>query len=417
MPDSIVLAYSGGLDTSIGVHWLTQHYKANVTAVLVDLGQDPQQTQEAKSRAIANGAAACIVIPAAKEFAAEHLGPAILANALYEGAYPLGTALARPLIAKHLVETAQKIGADAVAHGCTGKGNDQVRIENGIRALDPTLEILAPQRTHPMDRPQAIEYANEHNLELPPLKQSKYSIDENLWTRSIEGGDLEDPGIPPAEDAYQWTTSPVDAPDAGQTVTLGFENGLPVTLDGQVLPLSALIATLNQLMGANGIGRIDHVESRIVGIKSREIYEAPAAISLLTAKKALEALTLTRDELHAKAPQETQFARLIYDGHHWSPLRKATQAYLTILNEAVEGEVTLHARQGHLQVTSRKSPQSLYDTALATYGSQDAFDHHAATGFLEISGLPLATAAQARKKTPTNGHPTPLVTGGGPHHA
>ena len=397
MVDHIVLAYSGGLDTSVAVHWLAAHHQADVTAVLVDLGQETTALKAAQERALANGAKDCIVAPARTAFASDFLAPAIQANALYEGAYPLGTALSRPLIAAKLVEAAQQVGADAIAHGCTGKGNDQVRIEAGIAALAPDLTVLAPQRTHPMTRDEALAYAKEHALALPTLSTSAYSTDENLWTRSVEGGDLEDPALPVPEDAFEWTTAPSAAPETPATIELTFQAGVPVALGGQPLALADLCDALNPLAGAHGIGRIDHVENRLVGIKSREVYEAPAAVTLLAAKRALETLVLTREVDHAKPAMEAQFAQLTYDGLWYSPLMSAVQAFLANVQQPVTGTVTLEAYKGSLTVVGRTAEQSLYAPDLATYGVEDAFDHLAASGFIDLWTLPLATLAKVKQ--------------------
>ncbi len=404
MVQHIVLAYSGGLDTSVMVHWLKHHHNAKVTAALVDLGQDAASIEAAKSRALANGAEGFMVLPAADAFAGEYLKAAVQANLLYQGQYPLATALARPLIALKLVEAARAVGADAVAHGCTGKGNDQARIDAGVRALAPDLTILAPQRSHPMTRPQAIAYAHEHGLELPPIKKGTFSIDENLWGRSAEGDVLEDPAQAVPEAAYGWTASPFDAPDEPGIVSIGFESGIPVTLDGHPVPLGLMAAKLNEFLGAHGVGRIDHVEDRLVGIKSREVYEAPAAVGILKAKAALEALTLTRDELLWKPQVEAQYAKMVYDGQWFSPLRAALHAFVDQIQQPVTGTVKLQAYKGNLTVLSRQAPNSLYDEGLATYDDGDAFCHQDAEGFLKLHNLPLETVARVR------GPPVPIAT-------
>ncbi len=403
MPEHIVLAYSGGLDTSVVTHWLGQVHNAEVTCVLVDLGQASNEVEQAQERALANGAEACLVAGDQASFVHGYVAPAIQANALYEHAYPLATALARPYIAKVLVEAAHEVGADAIAHGCTGKGNDQVRLEASIHALDPSLTVLAPQRTDAMTRDEALAYAAEHDLELPELTEDAFSTDENLWGRSIEGGVLEDPTIAPPESAFAWTTSPKHAPDEPASITLTFEHGLPVALDGQALPLDALIAQLNTLAGGHGIGRIDHIENRLVGIKSRELYEAPAAVTILAAKQALEQLTLTKDVAQAKTHLEQQFSQLTYDGLWYSPLTQALQAFFAQANAPVTGTVTLEAYKGSLTVTSRESPVSLYDEGLATYGPEDGFDHDAASGFIQLWSLPLVTNAKVHGQTTSAG--------------
>lgn len=397
MPAHIVLAYSGGLDTSVGVHFLKHHHDAKITCALIDLGQTQADLQAAADRAVANGAEQCIIVPAKDLFADHYVAPAIQANALYEGAYPLGTALNRPLIAKALVAVARQVGADTVAHGCTGKGNDQVRIEAGVAALAPDLVCLAPQRDHPMTRTQAIAYAKEHGLALPPMKESSpFSIDENIWSRSAEGGDIEDLSVPVPEEAYGLTANPADAPDIPVTVTVGFQNGLPVALDGITLTLTQIIEQLNATAGAHGIGRIDHVENRLVGIKSREVYEAPAAHTILAAKKALETLTLTKEEYQLKPFIEQQFAGFVYNGQWYAPAMEAVNAFIQKVQANVNGTVTLQLFKGNITVQSRASAQSLYDTDLATYGNADSFDHRAAKGFIQIWSLPQKVVAASR---------------------
>lgn len=396
MTEHIVLAYSGGLDTSVAVHWLAHHHDAKVTAVMVDLGQPIASLDEARARALQNGAEDCIVVDAKEELALRFLAPAIQANALYEGAYPLATALGRPLIAEKLVQVALEVGADAVAHGCTGKGNDQVRIEAAVRALAPQLEVLAPQRTHPMTRDEVLRYAEANDLELPAIQHSPYSVDENLWGRSVEGHDIEDPASAVPENAYTWTTDPQVAPETPRVVTLTFEHGLPVALNGLPMPLHELIAHLNNLVGHHGVGRIDHVENRLVGIKTREIYEAPAAVTILAAKNALEGLCLTRDEVQIKGPLEQKFSELVYDGKFFHPATAALGAFFQTLHSHTNGSVTLQAYKGGLTVLSRSSQDSLVDVGLATYADGDQFHHQASTGFIELWTLPLAVLAQKR---------------------
>jgi argininosuccinate synthase len=413
VPKHIVLAYSGGLDTSVMIHWLKAHHNAKVTCAMLDLGQGDESIADAKARAIANGAESCIVLPAKDEFINEHLAPAIRANAMYEGVYPLATALGRPLIAKKLVEAVKQCGGDAVAHGCTGKGNDQVRIEAGVKALMPGLECLAPQRTHPMTRDATIEYAKKHKLQVPHLKRSTYSTDENLWGRSIEGGDAEDPAEAPHDDAFLWTVNPRKAPEAGANLELQFKAGLPVALNGKAMPLGDLIAAVSTIAGANGIGRIDHVENRLVGIKSREVYEAPAAVTILTAKRALEALTLTKEESKLKPYLEQKFSENVYDGLWYAPVMNAIRAALDTMAQNVTGTVRLHLYKGNVQLLGRTSPMSLFKDNLATYTVADSFDHHASEGFITIWSLPTETAnavRQGQAKRSTNGHaPAPPV--------
>lgn len=404
MVENIVLAYSGGLDTSVMTHWLKATHDADVTCVLVDMGQAGQALKEARARALENGAKACVMLDRVDTFADEHVAPAIQANALYQDAYPLATALGRPLIAKALVEVAHDVGADAIAHGCTGKGNDQVRIEASVNALDPSLEVLAPQRTDAMTRDEARAYASEHALSLPEVEEgSLFSVDTNLWGRSIEGGPLEDPAAPVVEEACAWTVSPQQAPEGPLSVEVTFQHGLPVALNGDEMPLASIVEALNTAMGQHGIGRIDHVEDRLVGIKSREVYEAPAAATILTAKKALEALTLTREEQKQKNLIEDAFAELVYEGRWFEPALDALLAFTTTVQANVSGTVTLEAYKGNLTVTQRDGDASLYDEALATYGHEDAFDHEASTGFIGIFQQPLQVVAKARGTAPPGG--------------
>jgi argininosuccinate synthase len=381
------------------VHWLKTHHDAQVTAALLDLGQGKAHLEEARSRAIANGAQQCIILPAKEEFANDFLAPAIRANAMYEGVYPMATAIGRPLIAKKLVEAVQRVGGDAVAHGCTGKGNDQVRIEAGVKALLPGMACLAPQRSHPMTRVATVEYAQKHGLQVPHLKRSTYSTDENLWGRSIEGGDTEDPAHAVHEDAYLWTASPQKAPSTPGAIELEFLAGIPVKLNGKALPLWDLVDQLNRLAGAHGIGRIDHVENRLVGIKSREIYEAPAAVTVLFAKRALEALTLTKEEMKLKPYLEQRFSENVYDGLWYAPVMQALRAAIDTIQQNVSGAVRVQAYKGNLSLLGRTSPRSLFKDNLATYGTQDAFNHHASEGFIEIWSLPTETANAVRSGT------------------
>ncbi len=397
MPKHIVLAYSGGLDTSVMIHWLKQHHKAKVTAALLDLGQGKEAIADARQRAVANGASNFVVLPAKEEFSNDFLAPSIRANAIYEGIYPLATAIGRPLIAKKLVEAVKQVGGDAVAHGCTGKGNDQVRIEAGVKALMPGLVCYAPQRSHPMTRVATVEYATKHKLQIPQLKRSTYSTDENLWGRSIEGGDTEDPAHAVHEDAYLWTVSPQKAPNTPAAVEITFESGIPTKLNGKALPLWDLVSQVGKLAGAHGVGRIDHVENRLVGIKSREIYEAPAAVTVLFAKKALEALTLTKEEMKLKPFLEQKFAENVYDGLWYAPVMQALRAAIDTMQQHVSGTVKLQLYKGNVSLLGRTSPLSLFKDNLATYGTKDSFNHQASEGFIEIWSLPTETANAVRQ--------------------
>ncbi len=397
MVQHIVLAYSGGLDTSYLVHWLGKHHGAKVTALLVDLGQDLGDIEAAVARAKANGAEDCLVVDAKDQFVQGPVTAAIQGNLLYQGSYPLATALGRPIIAQRLVEVAHSLGADAVAHGCTGKGNDQVRLESAIAAMDPSLVVLAPQRTHPFTRDAVLAYAAQHDLALPPIKQSPFSVDENLWGRSMEGNEIEDLHNPAPAAAFAWTKAPSEAPAGGTQIALTFQHGIPVALDGVQMPLAMLIKTLNQTAGSHGIGRIDMVEDRLIGIKSRELYEAPAAAVILTAKKALEQVCLTKEELRLKPGLEQKLGELSYDAQWQAPVCAAIQAALSVMQQTVQGTIVLQARQGCLTVLSRDAPAGLYDQGLATYDTGDLFDHQQATGFIHIWSLPMKAAAKRQE--------------------
>ncbi len=388
MDQRVALAYSGGLDTSTAIPWLRER-GYEVLAVLVDVGQ-PEDLDEAARRAEGLGAEA-VVVEATDEFCHAFLAPAIQANALYEGVYPLGTALARPLIAAKVAQVALARGCTAVAHGCTAKGNDQVRFETSLAALAPDLEVLAPARVWGMDRTAEAQYLAARGFEVPGPNGGRYSVDANLWGRSIEGGELEDPGLEPPEEAFLWTSAVEECPPQGTTVEISFEGGLPVALDGHPVALAGLIEHLNGLAGRHGVGRIDHVESRVVGIKSREVYEYPAATALLTAHRALEALTLPRDLLQFKALVEQRFSTLVYDGQWQSPLRQALQAFTGATQSRVTGWVRVKLHSGNAIVVARGSPFSLYDGGLATYREGDAFKAEAAAGFLYITTLPART--------------------------
>jgi argininosuccinate synthase len=388
----VVLAYSGGLDTSVAIPWLMESKGAEVVAVTVDVGQ-PVDLEKVRSKAKASGAAKAYVADAREEFAEEFIAPALRANALYEGVYPLSTALARPLIARHLVEVARKEGARFVAHGCTGKGNDQVRFDLSTTGLAPELAVIAPAREWGMTREEEIAYAHEHGVPVDATKASPYSVDENLWGRSVECGILEDPSVEPPEEAYEWTCAPADAPAKPEYVTLAFERGVPVAVNGHRAPLHQLIAELNRTAGAHGVGRIDHLESRLVGIKSREVYECPAAVVFLAAHQALEALTLPRDLLDFKRSVEQRYAQLVYDGLWFTPLREALDAFIESTQERVVGEVTVKLFKGSAHVAGRRSPVALYQPSLATYSSGDEYRRQMAEGFIYVWGLPARTWA------------------------
>jgi argininosuccinate synthase len=388
----VVLAYSGGLDTSVAVAWLREQYDAEVVTLTVDVGGGSLR-EGVERRAMSAGASRAYVVDARERFVTDFVWPHLQANALYQGAYPLATALARPLIAQLLVEVARREGADAVAHGCTGKGNDQVRFDVAVHALDPGLTVVAPMRVGMgLSRDEEIDYAAERGIEIPITKASPYSIDVNLWGRSVETGVLEDPWRAPPADAFEWTVEPSQAPEPVEVV-VGFEGGVPVELDGERLSPVEIVERVSRVAGAHGVGRIDHVEDRLVGIKSREIYEAPAATVLHAAHRALEGLTLTRDTLRFDHLVADELARLTYDGLWFSALHRDLRGYVASSQRVVSGEVRIRLDHGSAIVSGRRSPLSLYDRALATYDREDAFDHAAAVGFIEIFGLPLRTEA------------------------
>ena len=388
----VVLAYSGGLDTSVAVAWLREQHDVEVITLTVDVGGGSLRPG-VERRAISAGASRAYVVDARERFITDFVWPHLQANALYQGAYPLATALARPLIAQLLVEVAQKEGADAVAHGCTGKGNDQVRFDVAVHALDPGLSVVAPMRVGMgLTRDQEIDYAAERGIEIPITKASPYSIDVNLWGRSCETGILEDPWVTPPPDAYEWTVAPLAAPDPVE-VTISFEGGIPVALDGAFLPPVELVDRLHALGGAHGVGRVDHVEDRLVGIKSREIYETPAATILHAAHRALEGLTLSKDTLRFNRLVADEHAQLTYDGLWFSALHRDLRGYVASSQRVVSGDVRMRLDHGSAVVAGRQSPLSLYDRNLATYDEGDAFDHASAVGFIEIFGLPLRVEA------------------------
>ncbi|EKD75804.1 MAG: hypothetical protein ACD_44C00029G0027 [uncultured bacterium] len=390
MAEKIILAYSGGLDTSCSIKWLNEKYGYDVIAMVVDVGEG-KVLEPIRDKALKVGAKQCYVMPLQTMFSEEFLVPALQANCLYEGVYPLISALSRPLIARSLVEIAKKENAVAVAHGCTGKGNDQVRFDVAIHSLAPHLKIVAPARENPMPREEAILYAKKHNIPLPIDLNNPFSIDQNLWGRSCECGVLEDPWVPPPEEAYALTSSVLQCPDLAEEVIIGFESGIPKSLDGHQKLLPELIQELNQIAGKHGVGRIDHVENRLIGIKSREVYEAPAAMTLIAAHRALEALTLVREVAHFKPLIENEFSNLIYEGLWFSSLREALYAFIQKTQERVTGKVRIRLHKGQAIVVGRSSPYSLYIKSLATYAEEDQFDHHAAEGFIKLWGLPTKT--------------------------
>lgn len=388
----VVLAYSGGLDTSVAIKWLVSA-GYEVIACCLDVGEG-KDLAFVKEKALTVGASASYTIDAKEEFAQDFALIALQGHTFYEQKYPLVSALSRPLIAKKLVELAHTVGADAIAHGCTGKGNDQVRFEVAINALDPHLEILAPVREWQWSREEEIQYALEHAIPIPADLDNPYSVDQNLWGRANECGILEDPWATPPEGAYDLTTPIEKTPDTPDIIELTFEQGVPVALDGEVLPLAELILTLNTLAGKHGIGRIDHVENRLVGIKSREIYECPGAITLMTAHKELEDLTFVREVAHFKPLIEQQLAQVIYDGLWFNPITNALIAFLKTTQTVVNGVVRVKLFKGQAVVQGRKSANSLYNEELATYTSADTFDQQAAVGFIKLWGLPTKVNAE-----------------------
>jgi len=389
----VVLAYSGGLDTSVAIGWIAEATGGEVVAVAVDVGQGGEDLDVVRQRALACGAVEAVVVDARDEFADDYCLPALRAGARYMDRYPLLSSLSRPLIVRHLVGAAQVFGADAVAHGCTGKGNDQVRFEVGVGALAPGLRVLAPVRDAGMSRDKAIAFAEEKGLPIDQSKRSPYSIDQNLWGRAIETGFLEDPWNPPVEDLFAYTADPDVARDPDEVV-IAFEAGRPVALDGRRLTVREVVAALNERAGVQGVGRIDMVEDRLVGIKSREVYEAPAAVTLLTAREELAALTVDRDLARFARTVSQRWAELVYDGLWFSPLREALDAFIVETNAYVTGEVRVVLHGGRAVVTGRRSDQSLYDYGLATYDSGDTFDQSLARGFVELWGLPTKIAAR-----------------------
>ena len=382
----VVLAYSGGLDTSVCLKWFEQQ-GAEPYALYLDLGQG-EPAEDVKQKALTIGAADAFVKDAKAEFAEEYVAPAIQANALYGGKYPLFTALGRPLIAKKLVEVAREVGATHIAHGSTGKGNDQVRFDVTAASIAPDLTVVAPVRDWNMSRPEEMAYAEKHGIPVPVTKESPYSVDANLFGRSIEAGPLEDPDHEPSEDVFELTADPEEAPNTPEYVELDFERGLPVSLNGDELPLAELIAELNGIAGAHGVGRVDMIEDRLVGIKSREIYECPAALTIIQAHKELETLTLTKDVLRFKATVEKRYAELTYDGLWFTSLKAALDAFVRETQKTVTGTVRIKLYKGSNTVAGRTAPRALYSKELATYDPNSTFDEASAAGFIALWGLP-----------------------------
>lgn len=397
--DKVVLAYSGGLDTSVDIHWLQENYNVDVIAIAVNVGQPPSK-DDIVARALRNGAIKADFIDVRKEFVTDYIWPALKANAMYQNVYPLSTAVARPLITKVLADIAKKEGAKYIAHGCTAKGNDQVRFDVGLISQNPDLKIIAPMREWITTREEEIDYAKKNGIEIIVKKSSPYSRDENLWGNSCECGILEDPWEEPPAGAWAYTVDPAKAPAAPKYIEIGFEKGVPVCLDGKRMDGVKLIETLNELAGKYGVGRIDHVEDRLVGIKSRETYECPAAITLITAHRALESLTLPKNTIEFKRIIEQKFSEIIYDGLWYEGLRENLQAFIESTQEYVTGVVRVKLYKGTATVVGRRSPYSLYDVGLSTYAKGDGFDHSSAVGFIYCWGLPGKTAAKAHAKAP-----------------
>jgi len=395
MSDKAVLAYSGGLDTSVAIKWLKERYNLKVITLTADIG-GYSNLEAIRQKSLDIGAIKALVVDAKETFIKTFVFPALQAAAIYEGQYPLATALGRPLIAQLLVATAKKEGATIVAHGCTGKGNDQVRFDVSIAALAPELKVIAPAREWNMTREQTIAYAQDHNIPVPATTASPYSVDENLWGRSIECGALEDPWSEPPKDVFAWTRSLEETPRQPSYVEIGFEKGIPLSLDDDKLDGVTLVQRIHELAGEHGIGRIDHVENRLVGIKSREVYEAPAATVLLKAHQALEDLVLTKEQLRFKAKVASEYADLIYNGLWFTGLRQDLAAYVESSQRYVTGIVKVKLHKGNCQIVGRKSPYSLYSFSLATYDKGDVFDQSASPGFIHIWGLPVRTQARVQ---------------------
>ena len=393
--NKVILAYSGGLDTSVAIQWLREKYNLDIIALTVNLG-NMSDLESIRQKALDIGAIKAIAIDATSSFIESYVFPALQANAIYEDEYPLACALGRPLIAQLMVKAAHDEGAAIVAHGCTGKGNDQVRLDVSISALDPKLKIVTPAREWNMTREQTIAYAQTHGIPVPITKSSPYSIDENLWGRAIECGVLEDPWSEPPREVFAWTKPIEETPDIANYVEINFSRGIPTGLNGKEMNPVKLVQTLHETAGQHGIGRIDHIENRIVGIKSREIYEAPAAIVLVTAHRALEQLVLSKEQLCFKSMVANEYAELIYNGLWFTGIRQNLAAFVTSSQEYVSGTVKIKLFKGNCQVVGRKSPYSLYDYNLATYDEGDTFTPSDATGFIHIWSLPVKTQAQAQ---------------------
>jgi argininosuccinate synthase len=403
--ERIVLAYSGGLDTSVAIPWLKDKYHADIIAVTIDLGQG-KELEDVRDRALAAGALRAHVLDVREEFASDYVLRALKADALYEDRYPMATSLGRPLIAQKLVEIADIEQASAIAHGSTGKGNDQVRLDVTARALNPTITVIAPAREWRMTRSEEIEYARARGIPVPATIESPYSTDANLWGRSIECGVLEDPWTEPPEDIYTLTKSPAECPEQPAYVEIAFERGVPTAINGVEMPTLELITSLATIAGAHGVGRIDMVENRLVGIKSREVYEAPAAVVLHDAHKELQKMVTTKEADRFSRAVSLQYADAVYNGMWFTPLREALDAYVDKVQERVTGLIRMKLFKGDSRIVGRKSPYALYDHTLSTYEAGDAFDHSAAAGFIKLFGLPAETSA---RKSPGAVRPSRVV--------
>ncbi len=397
----VVLAYSGGLDTSVAVKWIQEEWGSEVIALAVDVGQEPRADaaywETIRQRALVAGAIDARVVDAREEYASRFVVNAIKANALYEGKYPLVSSLSRPVITRHLVATAREFGADAVAHGCTGKGNDQVRFEVSLRTLAPDLEILAPVRLWGFSRQDSIDYAARHGIPITASLEKPYSVDENIVGRAVECGAMEDPWAAPPDDIYERTGRVAAAPTAPTEIVIGFDRGVPVSLDGVPTPLHQILPELDAVVGSYGFGRIDMVENRRVGIKSREVYECPGMLALIMAHADLESITLERDVMREKSRVETRWAETVYDGLWYSPLREAFDAFIDSSQRHVTGEVRLALEPGQCRVVGRRAERGLYDYTLATYEADDAFRHEDAAGFVRLWGLSVETWARRQR--------------------
>ena len=393
--DRVVLAYSGGLDTSVCIKWLMEEKGLDVITMVGDVGQERQDLEYVRQKALDVGAIESLAIDMREEYVNDFLTKALAANCMYENKYPMVSCLSRPVIAKHLVEVAHEYGAKYVAHGCTGKGNDQVRFELGVQSLDPELSIIAPVREWDLrTRPQEMAWAAEHGVPVPTTKDSPYSIDDNLWGRAIECGILEDPWAEPPEEIYTLTKSGYEAPAEGDVVVISFEKGVPCALDGKEMSFHQIILAMNEIAGRNGYGRIDMIENRLVGLKSRECYEVPGALAIIQAHKSLEDLCLEREVLHFKPLIEQKWADLVYNGQWYSPLKEALDGFCATTQEVLTGDVRLRFYKGSCVTVGRRSENSLYDFSLATYDEGDSFDRDSARGFIDIHGLPTRTWAK-----------------------